>query len=409
MNFLFVHRNFPGQYKHLAPALVAAGHRCEAIAASSAPGLASIPIHRYRLKSSSGNHDTHPWARDFNVKCLRAEAVAIQAFNLAADGFKPDLIIGHPGWGELLAIKDVFPSTPVLHQLEFIYQLEGADTYFDPEIQVANWQSSTKLRLRRATQLLAMHDLDHAIAATQWQASTATIEFRDRITVIHEGIDTVGVQPNPAASIQLKAAGLNFRPGDELISFVSRQLEPYRGFHIFMRMLTKLQILRPDCHAVIVGGNGVSYGLPPSSGGTWRQTLLEELKGTLDLSRIHFVGQVPHDILHNLFQVTACHVYLTYPFVLSWSMLEAMSCGALIVGSATPPVEEVIQNGANGLLVDFFDHNALAEQIANVLADRSAYADLALAGRSTIKDRYDLKSISLPKQLGLIYTLAMSH
>jgi len=406
VDILFVHQNFPGQYRHLAPALVAAGHRCQSIGGSGSPGIPAVPHQRYQL-TGAGPAGLHPWAQDFHVKCQRAEAVAQQAARLAQQGFRPDLVIGHPGWGELLSIKDVFPNVPVLHQLEFVYQLSGADAGFDPEFSdpadpTPAWRAATRLRLRRAPQLLALHDLDHAMAPTRWQASTAPALFADRITVIHEGINTQAARPNPSAEIRLQAAGLSFRPGDEVVSFVARNLEPYRGFHVFMRMLPLLQARRPHCHVVIVGADGVSYGSPPADGRSWRQTLLEELDGQLDLSRIHFVGRVPHSVLHNLFQVSACHVYLTYPFVLSWSLLEAMSCGAVVVASATAPVQEVMSDGENGFLVDFFDGLALAERIATVLHAQKDHQVLAMSARRSIQQKYDLNSICLPRQIQLV-------
>lgn len=411
MNFLFIHQNFPGQYCHLAPALRAGGHVCRAIGGPTAVQLPGIPLDRVCYPGLGRPPGIHPWVEDFQVKCLRADAVAQQALQLAQQGFQPDLILGHPGWGELLVIKDVFPDVPVLHQLEFVYQLAGADAGFDPEFAPAladpldQWRSASRLRLRRAPQLLAFHDLDHAMAPTQWQASTAPQLFADRISVIHEGIDTRRIRPNPDAQVQLRGAGLTFCPGDEVVSYVARNLEPYRGFHVFMRMLPLLQARRPRCHVVIVGADGVSYGAPPADGRSWRQVLLHELKGQLDLSRIHFVGRVSHPVLHNLFQVSACHVYLTYPFVLSWSLLEAMSCGSVVVASATAPVREVIRNGENGLLVDFFDHEALADQVAAVLASPDDYRPLAQAARQTVETAYDLSDICLPRQLQLVERL----
>ena len=411
MNFLFIHQNFPGQYCHLAPALRARGHACLAIGGPTAVQLPGIHLHRVRYPGLGRPPGIHPWAEDFQLKCLRADAVARKAHQLAQQGFKPDLILGHPGWGELLAIKDVLPDVPVLHQLEFVYQLAGADAGFDPEFAsgavdpVSQWRSASRLRLRRAPQLLAFHDLDHALAPTHWQASTAPQLFADRISVIHEGIDTLRIRPDPDAQVQLRGAGLSFRPGDEVVSYVARSLEPYRGFHVFMRMLPRLLACRPRCHVVIVGSDGVSYGAAPAVERSWRQVLLDELKGQLDLSRIHFVGRVSHPVLHNLFQVSACHVYLTYPFVLSWSLLEAMSCGSVVVASATAPVQEVIRNEQNGLLVDFFDPGALADQVAKVLASPDDYRPLALAARQTVQKDYDLSEICLPRQLQLVEQL----
>jgi len=406
VDILFVHQNFPGQYRHLAPALLAAGHSCQSIGGRDSPGIPAVPHLRYKLAAAESVH-FHPWAQDFHVKCRRAEAVAHQAFRLAQQGLQPDLIIGHPGWGELLAIKDVFPHVPVLHQLEFVYQLSGADAGFDVEFssqanKALNWASSAQLRLRRAHQLLAFHDLDHAMAPTQWQASTAPREFWGQISVIHEGVDTQQIRPSPLAHVQLQRAGLTFRSGDELVTFVARNLEPYRGFHVFMRMLPLLQASRPNCHVVIVGADGVSYGSWPAEGGTWREVLLSELAGQIDLSRIHFVGRLPHAVLHNLLQVTACHVYLTYPFVLSWSLLEAMSCGAVVVASDTAPVSEIIRDGENGFLIDFFDIKKIALKIAHVLGVRKELKVISQAARKTIQLNYDLQTFCLPRQLLLV-------
>jgi glycosyltransferase involved in cell wall biosynthesis len=298
----------------------------------------------------------------------------------------------------------------VLHQVEFVYQLEGADVGFDPEFAAGtaqpNWKSQARLRLRRAPQLLALEDLDWGLAPTEWQASTAPSFYRKRISVIHEGIDTEQVSPRQGAEICLQKAGITLRPGDEVVSFVARKLEPYRGIHCFLRMLPLLQKLRPQARVVIVGDEGVSYGTPPPGGGSWKQLLLQELGSQIDHSRVHFVGWVPHPVLHELFRVCTCHVYLTYPFVLSWSLLEAMACGALVIGSATAPVEEVIESGRNGLLVNFFDGQAMANTIASVLAHPKTFGSIRSAARQTIVDRYDLATVCLPQQLALVDALA---
>lgn len=405
MRILIIHQNFPGQYRHLVGALIARGDEVQAIGAPQAPGMTGVSCFRYRLPSVGAVPAVHPWAQDFQVKVIRAEAVLRLLSERSDQIVRPDLILGHPGWGELLGIKDHWADVPVLHQLEFVYQLQGADTGFDPEFPIA-LGSQTRLRLRRATQLMAFHDLDWALAPTHWQATTAPAVFRDRVSVIHEGIDTTAIAPRLGSHVNLEKRGLRFEPGDEVVSFVARNLEPYRGFHTFLRALPLLQKLRPRAHMILVGGEGVSYGPPPAQGGSWKQVLLAELEGQLDLGRIHFVGQVPHPVLHDLFRVCACHVYLTYPFVLSWSLLEAMACGAVVIGSDTPPVAEVISHGVNGLLVDFFSHEALAERVAEVLADPAAYRALALEGRRTVQQHFDLHGVCLPRQLALVDWLA---
>jgi len=402
MQLLFIHENFPGQYPHLAAALVERGDQVVVIGGPTARSIPGVVLHRYDARPKGAVPSCHPWAADFQTKILRAEAVGVLLERLIREGLRPDLVLGHPGWGELLAVKDLLPGIPVLHQVEFVYLLEGGDVGFDPEFSEHSWTDRTRLRLKRAPQLLAFHDLDWGLAPTAWQASTAPAEFRERISVIHEGIDTEHIAPRAGSTITLQKAGLTFRPGDELVSFAARNLEPYRGVHVFMRMLPRLQALRPNAHVLIVGGNDVSYGSPPSAGGSWKQVLLNELAGQLDLKRIHFVGKVPHAVLHDLFRITACHVYLTYPFVLSWSLLEAMACGAVVIGSATPPVQEVIRHGENGLLVDFFNGEDLAQQIAAVLASPASHRFLGDAARRDVVDGYDLKTVCLPKQLALV-------
>jgi glycosyltransferase involved in cell wall biosynthesis len=404
MRVLFIHQNFPGQYRHLAPALAARGDQVLALGAPHARGLAAVPLRRYPLPKEVP--PCHPWAADFQTKCVRAEAVARLATQCRDEGFQPDLVIGHPGWGELLAIKDVFPSVPVVHQLEWVYPLTGGDSTFDPEFPLGGGEARSLVRLRRAHQLLAFHDLDHAWAPTHWQAASAPAEFHDRISVIHEGIDTRAIGPDPAAEVRLQRAGLTLRAGDEVLTFVARNLEPYRGFHIFMRLLPELLRRRPALHVVIVGADGVSYGKAPAGGGGWRQVLLRELAGQLDLTRIHFVGQVPHPVLHQLFQICRVHTYLTYPFVLSWSLLEAMACGAVVVGSATPPVREVIEDGRNGYLVEFFDREGWLNTLERVLAHPEGQPAIAALARQTVVERYDLSAHCLPRQLALVDQVA---
>ncbi|MGA1304031.1 MAG: glycosyltransferase [Cyanobium sp.] len=404
MRVLLIHQNFPGQYRHLAPALAARGDQLLALGAPSCPGLEGVPLLRYPLPKEAP--PCHRWAADFQTKCLRAEAVAQLAAQCRNGGFRPDVVVGHPGWGELLAIKDVFPEVPVLHQLEWVYPMEGGDCDFDPEFPLVDWEARSRVRLRRAHQLLAFADLDWAWAPTHWQAASAPPPFRDRISVIHEGIDTEAIGPDGAAEVQLERAGLTLRAGDEVLTFAVRNLEPYRGFHTFLRLLPELQRRRPRLQVLIVGGDGVSYGRPPEGGGTWRQVLLQELAGQLDLQRLHFVGTVSHSTLHRLFRVSRAHAYLSYPFVLSWSLLEAMACGAVVVGSATPAVEEVISDGDNGYLVDFFHRDAWLDRLEQVLADPEGQRAIAARARQTAVERYDLRSVCLPQQLALVDRVA---
>lgn len=404
MNILFVHQNFPGQYRHLAPALRARGHRVVALGqhANAIEG-ADIEVYRYPIPRGQ-SATTHPLAREFEAKVIRAEACARQAQELAADGFVPDLIIAHPGWGEPLYLKDVFPQARIIAQAEFFYRPEGQDWGFDPEFSTPGFAARASLHTKNANLLLAFEAADRCLSPTQWQASTHPDWVRAKLNVIHEGIDTDNICPRPEASISVPSLGIKLQPGTEVITFASRNLEPVRGFHRFIRALPEILERRPKAFAFIIGGGGCSYGAKPKTG-SYRQQFLEEVQGRIDSKRVIMIDRLPHHAFVNLLQISSCHIYLTYPFVLSWSMLEAMSAGALVVGSRTAPVEEVIVDGHNGYLVDFFDTHALVDRVCQALADPRAQLPLRQAARATICERFDLRRCSLPAQINLVESL----
>jgi glycosyltransferase involved in cell wall biosynthesis len=209
---------------------------------------------------------------------------------------------------------------------------------------------------------------------------------------VHDGIDTDLIAPGA--------------PGEEeLITYVARNLEPYRGFHVFMRAIPEIQRRRPKARIAIVGGDEVSYSARLPEGQTYRARLLRELDGRIDLSRVHFLGKLPYRRYLEVLSKSSIHVYLTYPFVLSWSLLEAMASGCLVLGSRTPPVEEVIRDGENGLLVDFFSTEAIAHKIDSALQMQKELRALREAARRTVVERYDLKRVCLPAQVALVERL----
>ena len=385
---------------HIAPALAAAGH--EVVALGMCKLERPLPGVRYYMHRIAPDQAEAPHASEMYRNSLRGESAAATLEWLKGQGFTPDVIFAHPGWGEAWFIKDVFPRAKLLIYAEFYYQPEGGDSYFDPEFSRASLPSLQRLRMKNTHLLHAMSACDAALSPTQFQRDRHPAWFRDRISVIHDGIDTERFRPSPHAKIEIKAAGLTFRPGDEVITFVARQLEPCRGYHIFMRALPALLKLRPKARVVIVGGDGVSYGGPPPKGTTWKDVFRNEVAGRTDMRRVHFVGRVPHSILTELLQVSAVHTYLTYPFVLSWSLLEAMSIGCLIVASRTAPVQEVIEHEHNGLLVDFFDPDVLAHTVADALARRASLQGLREAARQTVVERYDLQGRCLPAHLDFV-------
>ena len=320
------------------------------------------------------------------------------------EGLAPDIVVSHAGWGDGIYVKDIFPNARTLHYCEFYYNAHGQDVGFEPG-QPPNPDDMARVRTRNAAQLLALQSADWGFSPTEWQRSRYPDWARQRISVVHEGIDTRRCAPREGVRFRTPS-GQQFRKGDQVISFAARNLEPYRGIGSFLGALALLQQARPELHAVVVGGDGVSYGTKPAEAANWREELLAKMAGQLDLSRIHFTGTLEHDALHALFRVTAAHVYLTFPFVLSWSVLEAMACGAVVIGSDTPPVAEVIEHGRNGLLAPFWDPPAIAAAVGRVLDDPGGHAQLAEAGRQTIIDRYDLHGVCLPRQLELIERVA---
>ena len=397
---LFIHQNFPAQFRHLAPALAADGH--EVVALGMAAHADRLPGVRYVTHQATTPADAGrqaPQLHDLYPKVLRAESAAAAMQRLREEGFTPDTVFAHPGWGEALFVKDVFPRARLLIYAEYYYEGEGGDAHFDPEFaRPSELASLQRLRLRNTHLLHAMSAADAAVAPTAFQRDRHPDWFRDRISVIHDGIDTDRFRPDATAQVALSSAGVTMRPGDEVVTFVARQLEPYRGYHIFMRALPELQRLRPNARVVIVGGDGVSYGGAPPKGRSWKAIFRDEVAPRLDMRRIHFVGRLPHALLTQLMQVSAVYTYLTYPFVLSWSLMEAMSTGCLIVGSRTAPLQEMIEHGRNGLLTDFFDPHALAATVADALERRDSLAHLRTAARQTIVDRYDLQRHCLPAQ-----------
>jgi glycosyltransferase involved in cell wall biosynthesis len=401
MKFLFVHQNFPGQYLHLAKYLADQGHDVRFITQRRRFSIPKVRCIVY--KPSQRQTTAHSFVSQFDAAVGNGMAVAATCRRLHESGFLPDLVVGHAGWGEILFIKDVWPRVPVLGYFEFYYQFHGTDVTFDPEF-APSAADPMRIRLLNAVNLLTLQAVDWGHSPTQWQRSLYPQEFQSRISVVHEGVDTETIRPNQAAMLFLKS-GRVLSAKDEVVTYSARNLEPYRGFHIFMRALPELLSRRPKAQVVIVGDDGVSYSRRPRRG-TYRQQLLRELRDQLDFSRIHFVGRLPFEQYVNVLQVSSAHVYLTYPFVLSWSALEAMAAGCVMVCSRTPPVQEVIKDGVNGQLVDFFDISTLVGAVEDVLRNPAAYAPMRHAARASAVRDFDLRTVSLPAQMDLMERVA---
>ncbi|WP_282601777.1 glycosyltransferase [Paracoccus sp. PARArs4] len=397
MKILFVHQNFPGQFPHLAPALAARGH--EVVALTDERNQRPSPVRVLRYKSPEKVQTDSALGRTYSDHAERGLLAARGARAMRdRHGFHPDVIIGHPGWGETLFLREIWPEAKLLVYAELMYRTRGHDVGFDPEISPARDETRFLTVARSAHLLQGVLQADAAIAPTRYQADSFPPELRGKIGVMHDGIDTDRVAPNPDAALTLPD-GRVLRAGDEVLGFVSRSLEPYRGFHVFMWALPRVLRERPDAQVVLIGSEGVSYGGKPHDAGSWKEKLLAEVGGDLDLGRVHFLGRVPYDDYLSLLQVARVHCYLTYPFVLSWSLTEAMSAGAYVVGSDTEPVRELIRDGENGRLVPFFDRDALATALVRGLAGDPDAPRLREAARTTIRKGYDLRSLCLPRQI----------
>jgi glycosyltransferase involved in cell wall biosynthesis len=405
MKILFIHQNFPGQFKFLAPALVKQGHQVVAMIMQkpSVNDWQGVKLVYYAAKRGT-TPNIHPWVSDFETKTIRGEACFKAAHQLKASGFSPDIIIAHHGWGESLFLKEVWPNAKLGIYCEFYYHAEGADVGFDPEFPVTTEGDACRLRLKNLINMLHFEVADAGISPTYWQASTFPEPFRQKITVVHDGIDTEMVAPNPAVSLTLNG-NIVLTKNDEIITFVNRNLEPYRGYHSFMRALPEILKRRPNARILIVGSDDVSYGVRPEEGKKWKDIFISEVRPLIsdaDWSRVHFLGNIPYQHFISLLQLSSVHVYLTYPFVLSWSLLEAMSVGCTIVASDTQPLHEAIRHEETGRLVNFFDSAGIANEVCRLLDDPASRQRLSSNARKFAQATYDLKTICLPRQLAWV-------
>ncbi len=405
MKYLFIHQNFPGQFRHIAKALAEDASN-QVVAIGDLVNIRQRPDFHHKVQllgyqhSHQINKNTHHYIRDYEGHIRRGQSVARVALALKEKGFTPDVVIAHPGWGEAMFMKDIFPDAKHINYFEYYYQGEGGDVGFDPEFP-SNIDDQLKARVKNSTQLLSLVSSTHGLSPTNWQKSRFPEEFHSKIRVIHEGINTQIIKPDADAWIQLTNHRFSF--GDEVVTYVARNLEPYRGFHSFMRSLPILQTLRPHAHVIIVGGDDVSYGRRPKEPATsYRSLYVNELGNKVDWSRVHFLGKLSHNDYLKVLQISAAHVYLTYPFVLSWSMMEAMAAGCALIASDTQPVQELISDGENGLLVNFFDSHQIAEKIASILSDPTGFYEMRSKSRRTIVENYDLFSKCLPEMISFI-------
>ncbi|MEM9320552.1 MAG: glycosyltransferase [Pseudomonadota bacterium] len=402
MNILIVHQNFPGQYKHIVQWL---GARAKVVALSQreAPTIPGVTHIRYapHHKPAEGSYALSQYWEE----CAGAGYGAARAAQkLKDDGFAPDLILGHIGWGELTFLKLIWPEAPILGYFEYFYLARGGTVGFDPEYP-ATEHAPFIMHARNSVNFANIQTVDLGMSPTRWQHDTFPASFHDKLFVCHDGIRTDQLAADPGVALPLGRLPKPVTRADEIFTYMARNMEPVRGFHTFMRALPQILEARPNARAVVVGGNETSYGKKASEEGGYRAQMEKEVGERIDWDRVHFIGRVPYADFCRVIQVSRCHIYLTVPFVLSWSLLEAMAMEATIVAADVAPVREAVEDGKTGILTDFFDPDALAAKVCDVLARPGDYAHLGPAARSHVVDAYDYETRCLPEQIRRMNTL----
>jgi glycosyltransferase involved in cell wall biosynthesis len=399
---LFVHNGAPGRFAFLARLLLARGDELMLLNPPDGTDLAGVPTVRWQPERGSAE-GIYPPATKAEADIIRGVAAAAAATRTIREGgFTPDLIVGHPGWGEMAFLHDAFPDARQIQIGEYYYRARGGDVGFDPEFAATDFRSDLVVTGKNAVLAMSLAEADRIVCPTPFQANLFPAAFRDKAVVIHEGIDTETTRPREGVRIQL-GDGRVLDGTAPVVTFVNRAFEPMRGVHVFLRALPRLLAARPDVQVLMIGADiPPVYGARPAGGGTWKAAMLAELGDRLDLSRVHFTGPLSYEQLLAAFSISAAHVYLTYPFVLSWSLLDAMACECLLVASDTAPVRDVISHGRDGLLVDFFDVEGLADTLAKVCTAPEDYSPLRRAARAKVVAEYDRRTVTEPAWLALI-------
>ena len=400
MKLLFVHQNMPGQYRELIQWLAGQGdHQMVFLTqrrdAPDIPGVKTV-IYRPHHRPAEGAYGlSKVWEEAAGAGF--GAAMAARALE-REDGFRPDLVLGHTGWGELTFFKEIWPDVPILGFFEYFYRAQGGPVGFDPE-DPPNDHTPFLLHARNAVPFANIQTVDVGHVPTEWQKNTFPTAFHDKLQVSHDGIRTDRLGPDPTVSLGLGRLERPVTREDEIFTYMARNLERTRGFHVFMRALPAILDARPQARVLVIGGNEASYGTKSQHPGGLRGEMEAELGDRVDWSRVHMLGRVPYDKYCQIIQLSRCHIYLTMPFVLSWSLLESMAMQAPVVASDVAPVREAISHGETGLLVDFFDAGALADQVIDVLANPGAYAHLGPAARDHVRATYDFRTVCLPQRI----------
>ena len=396
MHVLFVHQNFPAQFGPLAFRLAATpGWSCTFVSQKAEGTVRGVNCLKYEIKGGA-TEKTHYCGRTFENAVWHAHAVS-EALAARPD-IRPDVVVGHSGFGSTLFLPELYPGVPVVNLFEYFYRVAGSDLDFRPDFP-SRPLDRLRARARNAMILLDLDTCALGYCPTDWQRGLFPPEYRAKLRTAFDGVDTALWKPDPAAP--RRVGGRDLTAGTKLVTYVARGMESMRGFDLFMRAAQTLADRRPDVVFAVVGQDRVCYGGDDkfTGGKTFKEWVLS--RGDYDLSRFVFTGLIPETELARLFAITDLHVYLTVPFVLSWSLFNALACGATVLASDTAPVRELITHGVTGLLTPFFDTDALADAADHVLSDPAAYRHLGETGRALVRARYSL-DVCLPQFVRLL-------
>jgi len=394
MHILFVHQNFPAQFGHIAEYLAQRhGFRCSFVSEKPAGRVGSIERIQYQIRSGA-TAANHYCSRTFENAIWHTHAV-FEALKARPD-IQPDLVVGHSGFGSTLFLRQLYPC-PIINYFEYFYRATNSDMDFRPDFPT---QEIDRLRAmaRNAMILLDLENCDAGYSPMRWQRDRLPELFHDKVRVIFDGIDTQVWRPHTPE--ERVVAGQLIPADRPIVTYVSRGFESMRGFDIFMKSAKKLYQRRPDVLFVVVGTDRIAYGGDDKVIGQKSFKDWVMARDIYEPSNFLFLGLVPPAELARLFCLSQLHIYLTVPFVLSWSLLNALACGTTVLASNTAPVREVIEPGRTGLLVDFFDIDRFAETADQVLADPAQYRPLGQAGAELVRQRYSL-DVCLPQMLQL--------
>lgn len=405
MKLLFIHQNMPGQYRELIQWL-AAQKEHEIVFLTQRqkpPKFDGVKTAIYKTHHKAADN-AYGLSKTFENAVGNGFGAAMAVRKIVESGFTPDIVIGHVGWGEMTFLREVLPDTPIIGFFEYYYSVHGGPVGFEPD-KPPSEHAPFMMQGHNAVPLVNIEVVDLGHSPTLWQRDRFPTSFHHKMYVCHDGIRTDILKPNKKAKVELGRIGRPLTVKDEIVTFMARNLETTRGYHQFMRALPHIQKARPNARVLVIGGNDASYGGKSKHPGGLRGQMEAEVGHLLDWDRLHFLGQVPFASYQSIIQISSCHLYLSMPFVLSWSFLECMAMEATIVASDVAPVREAMEHGKTGLLVDFFDPEAIAAQVVEVLERPRDFAHLGPAAREHVVKTYDFHTVCLPEHIRQINAL----